>query len=715
MVGRPSTALAELVKNSYDADATLVEIAIDQSDKGRIVVRDDGQGMTLDEFEKLWMRVGSQHKREEKRSRRLRRPFTGSKGVGRIAAQMLSKELRLISVSRDDPGQRLLAHLKWPVAIKTGDLVDVTVRVDVEQLVHPQDHGTVLVLEDLLHDWSPGAVRALAGEIWQLEPPFGRLPEQDRGSDRGFRVEVTGADKDLEVAFREQMAGVLGLWQAKAVGEIVEGDVSISLQFRGEEPMTYEAPPQASGIRDARFELRFYELAGRQPQGIKVGEAREYLKKFGGVHIYDTGFRLPFYGEKDNDWLLISYDMSRRVTLSDLLPKEVQERRMMLSLPQWNQVLGAVEISTATEPELDVTITRDRLVDSEAFGHLRDTVRRVTHWYTNEKAKRRLAEEVRLRPPQIAVPTQDFRKVLSEAREYLPEPMAQMLEDSFDEAVTASRTELEVVERRASALGAFATAGIAAVGYQHELTKQLTLLEHLADGLPQLAGSDKKLVAALQSAREEIRGLAGRVREIGAIFAHLIDSENVQDVDGYLASPTIDSIVRQVAPIQPGVRFDIGGEQPEALVIGRGGGVSALGVATVVDAACAVQDARAIRVEPPRSDCCGDARLFAKGSQPDATGGQRSSRRRPRHDDFSRCRDDSSFSVKGSCPLRTSDSSRGRRGSWQVAFGVRLARAGDTDRRPTSDRPLPQPASGRTRTGTPRFANPARPQRRAAD
>ena len=91
---------------------------------------------------------------------------------------------------------------------------------------------------------------------------------------------------------------------------------------------------------------------------------------------------------------------------------------MMLSLPQWNQVLGSVEISTATEPNLDVTITRDRLVDSETFGHLRDTVRRVTHWYTNEKAKRRLAEEIRLRPPQVAVRTQDFRAVLAEAREY---------------------------------------------------------------------------------------------------------------------------------------------------------------------------------------------------------------------------------------------------------------------------------------------------------
>ena len=45
LVGKPSVALAELVKNAYDADAHMVEIGF-YPEESKIVVRDDGHGMT---------------------------------------------------------------------------------------------------------------------------------------------------------------------------------------------------------------------------------------------------------------------------------------------------------------------------------------------------------------------------------------------------------------------------------------------------------------------------------------------------------------------------------------------------------------------------------------------------------------------------------------------------------------------------------------------
>jgi hypothetical protein len=56
LVGQPHVALAELIKNSYDADAAAVEVRIEP---GRIEVSDNGQGMTLSEFKRFWMRIGS--------------------------------------------------------------------------------------------------------------------------------------------------------------------------------------------------------------------------------------------------------------------------------------------------------------------------------------------------------------------------------------------------------------------------------------------------------------------------------------------------------------------------------------------------------------------------------------------------------------------------------------------------------------------------------
>ena len=84
LIGRHHVALAELVKNSYDADANAVLINFDPEDD-TIEVIDDGHGMTYEEFKKFWMRIGTPHKSANPLSRKLGRPLTGSKGVGRLS------------------------------------------------------------------------------------------------------------------------------------------------------------------------------------------------------------------------------------------------------------------------------------------------------------------------------------------------------------------------------------------------------------------------------------------------------------------------------------------------------------------------------------------------------------------------------------------------------------------------------------------------------
>ncbi len=80
LIATPQTALGELVKNAYDADATRVNIWL--SDKGRMLnIKDDGNGMSEKEFRTAWMRIASSHKLAEETSRLYKRPLTGSKGV----------------------------------------------------------------------------------------------------------------------------------------------------------------------------------------------------------------------------------------------------------------------------------------------------------------------------------------------------------------------------------------------------------------------------------------------------------------------------------------------------------------------------------------------------------------------------------------------------------------------------------------------------------
>jgi HSP90 family molecular chaperone len=102
LIGQPQIALAELVKNSYDADAFTCRITFS---KDRIEINDDGHGMALDEFRNYWMRIATTHKLEDRHSRKLKRPLTGSKGIGRLAAQFLAKDLTLETSAEPDPAQ----------------------------------------------------------------------------------------------------------------------------------------------------------------------------------------------------------------------------------------------------------------------------------------------------------------------------------------------------------------------------------------------------------------------------------------------------------------------------------------------------------------------------------------------------------------------------------------------------------------------------------
>src|SRR5437764_14376978 len=70
LVGRDSTALVELIKNSYDADATEVVVygeALSNVSRGFIRIRDNGIGMNLKEFENGFLRIAARSKVEKNR------------------------------------------------------------------------------------------------------------------------------------------------------------------------------------------------------------------------------------------------------------------------------------------------------------------------------------------------------------------------------------------------------------------------------------------------------------------------------------------------------------------------------------------------------------------------------------------------------------------------------------------------------------------------
>src|SRR5579863_9895155 len=71
LVAKPEVALVELIKNSYDADASFCEVSLGGRAK-TIVIRDDGYGMSFDQFSQRWMRIATANKAQERTSVRFK-------------------------------------------------------------------------------------------------------------------------------------------------------------------------------------------------------------------------------------------------------------------------------------------------------------------------------------------------------------------------------------------------------------------------------------------------------------------------------------------------------------------------------------------------------------------------------------------------------------------------------------------------------------------
>ena len=163
LVGAPHIALAELVKNSYDADATKVIIRFAND---RIEIIDNGHGMDFTEFRNFWMRIGTPHKQEERVSPKFQRPMTGSKGIGRLSVQFLASNIEIHTVSEENTADELRAIVDWAQAVKAGDLIQAEAGYDEieRQTEFPKgkQHGTIIILSALKQNYETSQTNSQA-------------------------------------------------------------------------------------------------------------------------------------------------------------------------------------------------------------------------------------------------------------------------------------------------------------------------------------------------------------------------------------------------------------------------------------------------------------------------------------------------------------------------------------------------------------------------
>ncbi|MBC7816147.1 MAG: ATP-binding protein, partial [Planctomycetaceae bacterium] len=175
------TAILELVKNSYDADAARVRIRFRGlgTNDALLVVEDNGRGMTLNQLRDHWMVIGTANKARVRKTRKGRTP-TGEKGLGRLGLDRLCAVTRVQSVAEDSaPVELEIDWTSYERAISRLEEVvhSIYTLTDVEaDPVTGQrasfPHGTRLILHGLKDDWSKEALTELRAELALLVSPF---------------------------------------------------------------------------------------------------------------------------------------------------------------------------------------------------------------------------------------------------------------------------------------------------------------------------------------------------------------------------------------------------------------------------------------------------------------------------------------------------------------------------------------------------------------
>lgn len=98
-------ALLELIKNAYDADATRVQVKIENDvetpyGKGMIIIHDNGNGMLPSIIVNSFLRLATNYKKEKKFSPHFKRRALGEKGLGRLSFQRLGKYIEVSTIPR---------------------------------------------------------------------------------------------------------------------------------------------------------------------------------------------------------------------------------------------------------------------------------------------------------------------------------------------------------------------------------------------------------------------------------------------------------------------------------------------------------------------------------------------------------------------------------------------------------------------------------------
>jgi len=495
LVARQETAVSELVKNSYDADAKKVILKFENSDSigGTLIIDDDGIGMTRDQLVNGFMRISSTDKLHNPLSERYKRKRSGQKGIGRFAVQRLGNKLTITTQTLESE-KALELTIKWDNYKGDMDLVNIANKI--VKVKKQKDEGTILKIENLRDRWSQASIKRIYKYVSAIIQPFplSKVKEVEDSSrltltnDPGFKTIFKKAEGDRVITIADEKTMIYEYALAVIEGWIDEKGFGLySIESKrlnineigqiGSDPEDMTIP--FSQLRNIKFRAYYYNYGVDLIPKMHESSIKNLARTQGGIRLYRNGFRVLPYGEPSDDWLKLDASIRQR----SLLPVH----------GNFN-FFGFVEL-TDNEKVFNETSSREGLMENEALIQLKNFIYRTlltgviktaevrnVKIVSGQKEENGIYEKIEVRIKDIAYTLEALDRELDKEEGNIQvkqrrKKKLKKLQDDIKEVVKLQKEEQSKVLKEKSMLRVLSSVGITIGQFIHEVRDYLINME----------------------------------------------------------------------------------------------------------------------------------------------------------------------------------------------------------------------------------------------
>lgn len=528
-------AVIELVKNSYDADASASLIIVNPA-SDTLYIFDNGDGMTEDIIRKHWMTIGTDDKKTNFKSKK-ERVKTGAKGIGRFALDRLGRKCKMLTKTETseclfwevdwgqfDNNDAVISDIKAKMHQQDGfylphEVLRILKSFDIDNKV--SDHwikntGTLIEISELRNDWSGNTIESLYNNLEILIPPlesnifslylfdasnptnFGKV---DAASFEDYDYKLTATVKEDKSVTIDVYRNELDYKELERLGffektKLTQEQYSKAIFEKGNFQITTTLPALVAGFKNidsnnnldkiGTFSFTYFFMkrgGGQEEKDAEIGrypykpvnyrDRSSWLNKFGGIKIFRDNFRVRPYGEVgSNSWDWL--ELGR-----DALGNPTVTRPGYRVRPQ--QVYGIVNISRIGNINFDDKSSREGIQENDAFILFKELIKSIIGIYENDR------NQIMMSLKKIFDERNKKEKAKKEADEKIKNKETSSKEEKvLIDALEAYKEEIEELKDEQKLLRVLASAGLIVTSFAHELKNLSDSIVPRTDDLKQV-------------------------------------------------------------------------------------------------------------------------------------------------------------------------------------------------------------------------------------